>query len=222
MSEVKDCCVEKKTFWIIGAVVKSDLPKQIEFKHALVEESCHVFEKRNQQTELQGIRPNYQHHHFHHILHLSKLPYQQRDLKAAQETTISAFWHTIKRCQTWFLLHCFGSGCQRIKHYLKEDSFSREKRPARFTDARRGLGSLGLCGQPRSTKENGNKIRKAVTGEGVGRTPTFLHSSLLGTWGLRRWSSSTQVSYSAGTSVQLGSGPKLPECVPQWGEVEAP
>lgn len=53
--------------------------------------------------------------------------------------------------------------------------------------------------------------------EGVGGwTPTFLPGSLLGTWGLRRWSSSTQVSYSAGPSVQLGSGPKLPDCLPQW------
>lgn len=74
-------------------------------------------------------------------------------------------------------------------------------------------------------------IRKAVMvggwGGGVwgvwaGGTPPFLPGSLLGTWGLRRWSSSTQVSCSAGPSVQLGSGPKLPDCLPQRGDVEAP
>lgn len=80
----------------------------------------------------------HQQQYFHHILHLSKLPYQQHDLKAVQETTICAFWRTIKRCQTWFPLHCFGSGCQRIKHYLKEDSFSREKGLARFTGGDEG------------------------------------------------------------------------------------
>lgn len=118
---------------------ESNLLKQILFEQALREESWHVYGAGNQQTGLEGpLQLNYQHHHFHHILHWSKLPYQQHDLKAVQGTTISAFWRTIKRCQTRFLLHCFGSGCQRIKHYLKEDSFSREKGPARFTDGEEG------------------------------------------------------------------------------------
>lgn len=63
-------------------------------------------------------------------------------------------------------------------------------------------------------KRNGYPIRKAAVvgegwggGKGLGGILTFLPGSLLGTWGLRRWSSSTQVSYSAGPSVQLGSGP---------------
>lgn len=112
---------------------------EILLKYALLDRSCHVYGEGNQQTGLQGLLlQNYQHYHFHHILHLSKLPYQEQDLRAAQETTISPFWCTIKRCQTWFLLHCFGSGCQQIKHYLKEESFSREKGPARSTDGEEG------------------------------------------------------------------------------------
>lgn len=50
-------------------------------------------------------------------------------------------------------------------------------------------------------------IRDKKRNGGGGGTPTFLPGTLLGTRGLRRWSSSTQVSYSAGPSVQLGSGP---------------
>lgn len=45
---------------------------------------------------------------------------------------------------------------------------------------------------------------KEISGGG---TPVFLPCSLLGTWGPRRWSASTQVSCSAGPSVQLGSSP---------------
>lgn len=136
--------VKRKPFAIVAPVFilpnnKCDLLKQTLFKYVLLEELWHVYGEGNQQTGLQGpLLLNYQHHHFHHILRLSKLPYQQHDLKAVLETTISAFWRTIKRCQTRFLLHCFGSGCQRIKHYLKEDSFSREKGPARFTDGEEG------------------------------------------------------------------------------------
>lgn len=77
----------------------------------------------------------------HHILHWTRLPYQQRDLKAVQDDTTSAFWRTIKRCQTWFLLHCFGLGCQRIKHYLKEGLFRRVRGPCRFTDSDEGTQS---------------------------------------------------------------------------------
>lgn len=171
------------------------------------------FGEGSQQTGLQGL--NYQHQHFHHVLHLSKLPYQQQDLKAAQETTISAFWCTIKRCQTRFLLHCFGSGCQRIKHYLKEDSFSREKQAARFTDGKAGAQEPQGMWVTKEHKRNGNRIRKVAVGAGAwgeGGTPTFLPASLLGSWWLRHWSSSTQVSGSAGPWVKLGSGPKLPDC----------
>lgn len=77
----------------------------------------------------------------HHILHWTKLPYQQRDLKPVQDDTTSALWHTNKRCQTWFLLHCLGLCCQRIKHYLKEHLFQRERRPSSFTDSDEGTGS---------------------------------------------------------------------------------
>lgn len=187
----------------------------------------------NQQTGLQGLLLlNYQHQHFHHILHLSKLPYQQHDLKAVQETTISAFWRTIKRCQTRFLLHCFGSACQRIKHYLKEEPFSREKGLARFTDDEEGahkgsasgyVGNQGAQKKWEHDKKSSGGWRVWCGGDEEGRSgrvgsPTFLPGSLLGTWRLRCWSCSTQVSCSSGPSVQLGSSPKPPDCLPQRGE----
>lgn len=102
--------------------------------------------------------------------------------KQPPETTICAFWRTIKRCQTWFLLHCFGSGCQRFKDYLKEDSFSEEKKPARFADGD------GQAQEPRSNWGEQKKwIHDKKSSDGGGRRwrggiPTFPLSWEPGGW----------------------------------------
>ncbi|KAG7227575.1 hypothetical protein INR49_005390, partial [Caranx melampygus] len=120
----------------------------------------------------------------------------------------------------------------RIKHYLKEEPFSREKGLARFTDGEEGahkgsasgyVGNQGAQKKWEHDKKSSGGGRVWCGGDGEGRSgrvgsPTFLPGSLLGTWGLRCWSSSTQVSCSSGPSVQLGSSPKPPDCLPQQGE----
>lgn len=120
----------------------------------------------------------------HHILHWTKLPYQQQDLKAVQDDTTSALWHTIKRCQTWFLLHCFGLGCQRIKHYLKEDLFRREKGTVQVHWQWRGDSvSSGHVGRWGAQKKKGNTIRKRLmVGVAVGGSnfPVWLSPGNLG------------------------------------------
>lgn len=94
--------------------------------------------------------------------------------KQPPETTIWAFWRTIKRCQTWFLLHCFGSGCQRFKDYLKEGSFSKEREPARFTDGD-GQAQEPWGNQGGQKKQIHDQKKQWWWWEQVeGRTPTFL------------------------------------------------
>lgn len=95
---------------------------------------------KNRQSRLQGPHGlNYQHYHFHHILQLTLLLYQQLDLSAVLQTTISAFWHTIKRCHTRLLRRCFGSCCQLIKHYLKEVFLAKgSSQPGSLTDSEEG------------------------------------------------------------------------------------
>lgn len=95
---------------------------------------------KNRQSRLQGPHGlNYQHYHFHHILGVTLLLYQQLDLSAVLQTTISAFWHTIKRCHTRLLRRCVGSCCQLIKHYLKEVFLAKgSSQPGSLTDSEEG------------------------------------------------------------------------------------
>lgn len=49
------------------------------------------------------------------------------------------FWHTIKRCHTRLLRHCFGLRSQLIKHYLKEVSLTKQSsQSGSLTDSEEG------------------------------------------------------------------------------------
>lgn len=142
---------------------------------------------------------NRQQHHFHPILHLSKLPYQQQRSASCPRTTISAFWHTIKRCQTRVFLYTVCVLAVSTSNIILKRTHLAEKRgpgPGSETLKRGWLAS----GYVDEHKRNGNMIRKAVGRHARGREGGLkLCWFSLGNLGARRrWDFSTQVSGSVG------------------------
>lgn len=188
--------------------------KQRWIKSAQFHKSCHVCCERNRPTRLQGLQPSdCQRRHFHRILHRSKLPYQHQDLNAALKKPQSGLSDAqLKDVKPGFSYAVLVSAVSASNIILKRTHLGKKRnRPGSLTVMGR-FGSPGVSGED---KRNGYMVRVVGGGGGVGRgTPTSPHGSLLGTWRPGRRNSSTQVSCSAGPSVQPGSGPNpLPVCL---------
>lgn len=98
-----------------------------------------MFAEGNQRTGLEGLLLNCQHHHFHHILHSSKLPYQQHDLKADQGTTISAFSDAqLKDVKLGFFYTVLVQAVSASNIILKRTHLAEKRNRARFTNAEEG------------------------------------------------------------------------------------
>ena len=141
-------------------------------------------------------------------------------ISTGRRAAILLFWHTIKRCQTWFILQCFGSACQRIKHYLKEASFKQRTPLARPHD---GAGAQWPRGMWVTEEHNrtGNTIRRTREG---GEAPACLLFTLLGIQRLRHRLDVgvPQHRYHIHQVLQYSWAGVQTPCLSQWRDREAP